>query len=94
LRVRWAGDIDVVFFVMAYVDGETLSNRVRRAGALSPVEVGRIIQEIAWALGYAHGRGIVHRDIKPDNILIEHATAHTYVTDFGIARRNDRWHNR
>jgi len=79
----------VVFFVMGYVDGETLSSRVRRAGALPPLEVGRIIQEVAWALGYAHGRGIVHRDIKPDNILIEHATARAYVTDFGIARRDD-----
>ena len=81
---------DVVFFVMGYVDGETLTSRVRRAGALAPLEVGRIVQEVAWALGYAHGRGVVHRDIKPDNILIEHATARTYVTDFGIARRSDR----
>jgi len=80
---------DVVFFVMGYIDGETLSTRVRRAGTLPPLEVGRIIQEVAWALGYAHGRGIVHRDIKSDNILIEHGTARTYVTDFGIARRND-----
>jgi serine/threonine-protein kinase len=80
---------DVVFFVMGYVDGETLTSRVQRAGALPPLEVGRIIQEVAWALGYAHGRGVVHRDIKPDNILIEHATARAYVTDFGIARRSD-----
>jgi serine/threonine-protein kinase len=77
----------VVFFVMGYIDGETLSTRVARAGALSPLEVGRIVREVAWALGYAHGRGVVHRDIKPDNILIEHATGRSYVTDFGIARR-------
>ena len=81
---------DVVFFVMAYVDGETLTARVRRAGSLPPLDVARLLQEVAWALGYAHGRGIVHRDIKPDNILIEHATARTYVTDFGIARQADR----
>ena len=80
---------DIVFFVMGYVDGETLTSRVQRAGALPPLEVGRILQEVAWALGYAHGRGVVHRDIKPDNILIEHATARAYVTDFGIARRED-----
>lgn len=65
----------VVFFVMGYIDGETLTSRVQRASALPALEVGRIIQEVAWALGYAHGRGVVHRDIKPDNILIEHATA-------------------
>jgi eukaryotic-like serine/threonine-protein kinase len=82
-------DDDVVFFVMGYIDGETLTTRVRRVGTLPPLEVGRIIQEVAWALGYAHGRKIVHRDIKPDNIMIEHGTARTYVTDFGIARRND-----
>ncbi len=81
---------DVVFFVMGYVDGETLTARVRRAGGLPPLEVARWLREVAWALGYAHGRGIVHRDIKPDNILIEHATARAYVTDFGIARRTDR----
>ena len=80
---------DVVFFVMGYVDGETLTSRVHRAGALPALEVGRILQEVAWALGYAHGRGVVHRDIKPDNILIEHGTARAYVTDFGIARRSD-----
>jgi serine/threonine-protein kinase len=80
----------VVFFVMGYVDGETLSARVRRAGALPPLDVARVLREVAWALGYAHGRGIVHRDVKPDNILIEHATARAYVTDFGIARRTDQ----
>ena len=81
---------DVVFFVMGYVDGETLTARVRRAGGLPPLEVARWLREVAWALGYAHGRGVVHRDIKPDNIMIEHATARAYVTDFGIARRTDR----
>ena len=80
---------EAVFFVMAYVDGETLTTRVRRAGALSPPEVGRIIQQVARALGYAHDRGVIHRDVKPDNILIEHGTARTYVTDFGIARLSD-----
>ncbi len=79
----------VVFFVMSYIDGETLTARVARAGALPPLEVARVVQEVAWALGYAHGKGIIHRDIKPENILIEHATARAYVTDFGIARRAD-----
>src|SRR5262245_59933065 len=54
----------LVYFVMTYVDGETLGQRVRRAGALPPSHVTRIVQEAAWALAYAHGRGIVHRDVK------------------------------
>jgi serine/threonine-protein kinase len=73
-------------FVMAYVDGETLTQRVRRTGPLGPAEAARLLQEVAWALSYAHGRGVIHRDIKPDNILLERATGRALVTDFGIAR--------
>jgi len=73
-------------FVMGFVDGETLTQRVRRAGPLSATEAGRMIQEVAWALSYAHGRGIIHRDVKPDNIMLERATGRAVVTDFGIAR--------
>jgi serine/threonine-protein kinase len=80
---------DVVFFVMGYVDGETLARRVSRVGPLGPAEATRLVQEVAWALAYAHGHGIVHRDIKPDNILIERATGRALVTDFGIARVAD-----
>jgi serine/threonine-protein kinase len=76
----------IVFIAMAYVDGETLADRVRRSGPLPPHEVARILREVAWALAYAHGRGIVHRDIKPDNILIERGSGRAMVTDFGIAR--------
>jgi serine/threonine-protein kinase len=74
-----------VFFAMAYVDGETLTQRVRARGPLPPHEATRLIQEIAWALAYAHARGVVHRDIKPDNILLEKGTRRALVTDFGIA---------
>ena len=77
---------DIVFIAMAFVDGESLAERVRRVGPLSPREVARIMREVAWALAYAHGRGIVHRDIKPDNILIERGSGRAMVTDFGIAR--------
>jgi eukaryotic-like serine/threonine-protein kinase len=77
---------DVVFFVMGYVDGETLARRVARDGPLSPGDAARLIREVAWALAYAHGRGIVHRDVKPDNIMIARATRRALVTDFGIAR--------
>ena len=80
---------DVVFFVMEYVDGETLGRRVSRAGPMRPGDATRLVQEVAWALAYAHGRGIVHRDVKPDNVLVERATGRAYVTDFGIARVAD-----
>jgi serine/threonine-protein kinase len=76
----------IVFIAMAYVDGETLGQRVQRTGPLPPHEVARILREVAWALAYAHGRGIVHRDIKPDNILIERGSGRALVTDFGIAQ--------
>ncbi len=79
-------DGNLVFFVMAYVDGETLGQRVRRAGPVPPSAVRRMMQEVAWAIGYAHERGVIHRDIKPDNILLEKGTGRALVTDFGIAR--------
>lgn len=82
-RVGEAGGF--VFFVMSYVAGETLGDRLRRAGPLSPAEATRVLREVAWALAYAHGRGIVHRDVKPDNILLEAGTGRALVTDFGIA---------
>ena len=75
----------VVFFVMEYVAGETLGARLRRAGGLSPGDALRITQEVAWALAHAHARGVVHRDVKPDNILLEEGTDRAMVTDFGIA---------
>ncbi len=76
---------DWVFFVMGYVDGETLRERVARHGPLTPRAAMKVMQEAAWALAYAHERGVVHRDVKPDNIMIEGATDRTIVMDFGIA---------
>ena len=76
----------VVFFVMSFIDGETLGARVTCAGALSQAEAVRVVQEVSWALGHAHVHGVVHRDIKPDNILLEHGTGREIVTDFGIAQ--------
>jgi hypothetical protein len=77
---------ELVFFVMGYVDGETLAERVERVGPLSPRVATRLMQEIAWALGYAHERGVVHRDIKPANIMMEQGSDRGLLTDFGIAQ--------
>jgi serine/threonine-protein kinase len=73
-----------VFFAMAYVEGETLTERVRRRGPLPPSEGARVLRDVAWALAYAHGQGVIHRDVKPDNILLE-STGRVLVADFGIA---------
>jgi len=75
----------LVFFVMGYVAGETLGERIRRHGRLSPSEVTQIVREVAWALAYAHRQGVVHRDVKPENILLEREGGRAMVTDFGIA---------
>ena len=77
----------LVFFVMAFVDGENLGVRLHRENRLDPDETRRILKEVAEALAYAHERGVVHRDIKPDNILLcSDDDGRVMVTDFGIAR--------
>src|SRR5262245_44629349 len=76
----------LVYFVMGYVDGESLGARLRRRGRLPAEEVRRIMKETADALGLAHAMAVIHRDIKPDNILLEGTRGRVMVTDFGIAK--------
>ncbi len=77
---------NLVYFVMAYIKGDNLGQRLQQHGPIPPVEVRRILREVADALSYAHNRNVIHRDIKPDNIIIDEETGRAMVTDFGIAR--------
>jgi len=77
---------DYVFYVMAYVNGETLAHRIATRGPMPAAEAARILREVAWALAYAHAQGVIHRDVKPENILLEQGTGRALVADFGIAR--------
>lgn len=74
----------LLYYVMPYVDGESLRDRIQREGRLPHEDARRIAREVADALSYAHSHDVVHRDIKPGNILLE--AGHAVVADFGIAR--------
>jgi serine/threonine-protein kinase len=83
-----SGEADgLLFFVMPYVEGETLKDRIDREGPLPVEEALRIAREVADSLAYAHERGVIHRDIKPSNILFE--AGHAVIADFGVARAVD-----
>ncbi len=80
-----SGEADgLLYYVMPYVEGETLKDRLGREGALPVEESVRIAREVADALAYAHERGVIHRDVKPSNILFE--AGHAVIADFGVAR--------
>jgi hypothetical protein len=76
---------DLACFVMSYVPGRTVAEVVQQEGPMSPAAVARMIQEVAWALAYAHRQGVVHRDVKPENILLERGSGRALIMDFGIA---------
>lgn len=81
----WGAQDSTYFIVMEYIDGETVKDRVRRGGALLQSEAIRIAKDVAAALAYAHKKGVIHRDVKPHNIILT-LEGEVKVTDFGIAR--------
>jgi hypothetical protein len=74
------------YYTMCYVPGETLAQRIAAEGALTVEKVTRILYQVALAVGYAHEQGVVHRDLKPQNILLRSDNGRAYVADFGLAR--------
>ena len=80
-----SGEADgFLFFVMPYEDGQSLREKLAREGALPVADVVRILHDVVDALAYAHQHGVVHRDIKPDNVLL--SGRHALVADFGVAK--------
>jgi DNA-binding transcriptional regulator YhcF (GntR family)/predicted Ser/Thr protein kinase len=77
---------DTLYYIMGYVEGESLEAMVQRLGRVDPDETRRILVEVADALDYAHRNGVVHRDVKPDNILVDRESRRAILTDFGIAK--------
>jgi eukaryotic-like serine/threonine-protein kinase len=76
----------LLYYVMPYVEGESLHERLERERRLPPDEAVRIVLQVAEALSYAHGRGILHRDVKPDNVLLAANPTRALIADFGLAR--------
>jgi tRNA A-37 threonylcarbamoyl transferase component Bud32/uncharacterized protein YecT (DUF1311 family) len=79
----------LLYYTMPFVDGESLRTRLDRDGPLDPATVQRVLTELARALDHAHRHGVVHRDVKPENIYLESATGRALLADFGIARPID-----
>jgi formylglycine-generating enzyme required for sulfatase activity len=80
---------DLIYLVMEAIDGGSLADKLAREKQLAIDEAARIFQEVASALAHAHKRGVVHRDIKPQNVLLDAESGRALVTDFGIARTEE-----
>ena len=76
---------ELVYIVMKYVHGESLAERMRREGSLPTEDARRILHELAQALDSAHREGVVHRDLKAENIILDRSTGRPMLTDFGVA---------
>jgi hypothetical protein len=89
-----AGEVGgMLYIVMRYVEGSDLKQVIEREGPLDPVRVSQLLRQVAGALDAAHGRGLVHRDVKPGNILLASGAGpededHVYLTDFGLTKRS------
>ena len=75
---------DLLYYTMPYIEGESLKHALQERKRFAPREVMRILHDVVDALGYAHARGVIHRDIKPGNVLM--SGRHAVVTDFGVAK--------
>ncbi len=85
LAIHFTGDGEgLVFYVMPFVDGESLAERLRRRGPYSADEALKIAEPVLHALSHAHTQGLVHRDIKPDNVMLEAKSGRALLVDFGI----------
>src|SRR5829696_9830590 len=90
VAVYAAGEADgLLYFVMEYVEGESLRQMLEREGRVDGPRVAdavSLLADLARALGYAHAQGVIHRDVKPENVLLDGATGRAMLTDFGVAR--------